>query len=243
MHKVALITGAAKRIGAVITRFLHQQGMNVVIHYRHSRSAAEQLAAALNAERPDSATIVQADLMAETQYTTLIENSVNQWGRLDVLINNASEFFPTPIGQVDQLQWQTLMASNLQAPFFLVQAAVTYLQSAQGCIVNITDVYAERPLKNYSVYSIAKAGLAMLTKSLAKDLAPHIRVNAISPGATLWPEGENKLNKEQQDKLIQRIALKRHGDPSQIAEGVWFCIRNNYLTGQIIAIEGGRLLD
>lgn len=241
-EKVALITGAAHRVGAAIARSLHSYGMNVVVHYRHSRDAAEKLQGELLAQRPNSAQLIQGDLLNTASLPILIKESFNWQGRLDALINNASSFYPTPVAEVDQAQWDDLLGSNLKAPFFLAQAAAPYLQRQHGNIVNIVDIHAERPLKGYPVYSIAKAGLVMLTKTLARELAPEIRVNAVAPGAILWPELETKI-KAHKD-LIARTALKRQGDPQDVARAVLFLIRDaEYMTGQVLTVDGGRSLS
>lgn len=242
--KVALITGAAKRIGAIIAETLHQHGINVIIHYRHSKTAAEHLCVKLNESRSDSAITLCADLNDTAMLFRLIERAFDKWKRLDILINNASSFYPTPFETVDEKQWLDLMASNLTAPFFLSQAAAPMLKEHKGCIVNITDINGIRPLKNYSVYSIAKAGLIMLTKSLAKELGPDIRVNAIAPGSIIWPEDDqNELSEQAQQKIIAKTCLKRQGTPEEIANTVLFLIQNaTYITGEIIKVDGGRLL-
>ena len=241
---VALITGAAKRIGAHIASHLHQRGMNVVVHYRHSAKAAQQLCASLNRERPDSAVAIVADLDNHEHYLMLIKSAVKQWGRLDVLVNNASTFFPTALAKANETEWHGLMNSNLKAPFFLAQAATPYLKKTNGCIVNITDIHGKKPLKDYSIYSIAKAGLIMLTKSLAKELAPEIRVNAVSPGSILWAhEEKNILSATKKQDILQKTLLKRQGAPEDIAKAVWYLIHDaNYVTGQVIAVDGGRSL-
>ena len=241
--KVALITGAARRIGATIARYLHAQGMNVIIHYYQSELAAKRLQEDLNAIRSDSATILKADLNQIKALPALIGAAHNIWQRLDVLINNASRFYPTPVGSVTELQWDDLFASNLKAPFFLAQAAAPYLRQQQGCIINIADIHGERPLESYPVYSCAKAGLIMLTKALAKELGPDIRVNAVAPGAILWPEHENELVDTKKNQILKKTALKRQGDAEDIAKAVWFFIENaGYVTGQVMAVDGGRML-
>lgn len=242
-NKTALITGAAKRIGAEIARKLHASGAGIVIHYRSSSEAAEQLAAELNALRVDSATIFQADLGVLDQLPKLVEHAVVEHGSLDILVNNASSFYPTPVGQVDEQQWDDLFTSNLKAPFFLAQAANTALQESGGCMVNIIDIHGIRPMKNYPVYSAAKAGLYMLTQSLARELAPAVRVNGVAPGAILWPEAEEN-NQTSPTELLAKTALKRQGSANDIANTVLFLVRDApYITGQIIAVDGGRLLN
>jgi pteridine reductase len=243
-HKVVLITGGAKRIGAVMASTLHAQGMNILIHYRHSEEAAENLSARLNQQRSHSAAIVYADLNKTEELNNLINKAQQEWGRLDALINNASSFYPTPVGEVNEEQWEDLFASNLKAPFFLAQAAAPLLKQHRGCIINIVDIHAEKPLKNYPVYCMAKAGLVMMTKSLAKELAPDVRVNGIAPGNILWPSEENDLPEHIRQDITQRIALKRQGKPEEIAQAASFLIDSaDYVTGHILAVDGGRLLN
>lgn len=238
---MALVTGAARRIGAVIARELHSQGMCVVLHYRSSATDARALRDELNAIRPDSAALLAADLSRTAGFDDLVTQTLTHWGRLDALVNNASTFYPTPIGTVTGAQWHELIDSNLRAPFFLSQAAAPALAKQQGCIVSITDVHAERPLKAYPVYSIAKAGLVMMTRSLARELGPKVRVNAVAPGAILWPEEDPGAG--HQEEILARTALKRQGDPDDIARAVLFLVRDApYVTGQIIAVDGGRSL-
>lgn len=240
--KVALITGAAHRVGAAIARGLHCHGMNVIIHYRNSRSAAERLQNELRAKRPDSAQLIQGNLHDMAILLSLIHESYHWRGRLDALVNNASSFYPTPTEDVSEAQWDDLLGSNLKAPFFLAQAAVPFLRQHQGCIVNIADIHAERPLKGYPVYSIAKAGLVMLTKSLARELAPEVRVNAVAPGVILWPEHD--AGEETRKLIIARTALKRQGDPQDVAHAVSFLVKDApYVTGQVLTVDGGRSLS
>lgn len=238
-----MITGASRRVGAEIAEYLHQQAINVVIHYRHSQDQAKKLVQRLNQQRENSAALLQLDLQQITKLPSLIEHTTKIWGRLDILINNASSFYPTPLDTVTNTQWDELLASNLKSPYFLIQAAVTTLKKYQGTVVNITDIHAQRPLRNYSGYCIAKAGLTMMTKCLAKELAPEIRVNAIAPSPVLWPEGLNELTPTEKRQLIKQIPLKRIGKPINIAQAVFFCIQNDYVTGQILTVDGGRLLD
>ena len=240
--KVILITGGVHRLGAQTARTLHSHGANLVLHYRSSRERALQLQKELNQQRKDSVVLVQADLLDDTKLPVIIKNAVAAWGKLDVLINNASSFYPTPMGTVDQEQWTDLIGTNLKAPFFLAQAAAPYLQQQHGCIVNIVDIHADRPLKRYAVYSIAKAGLVMLTKSLAYELGPEVRVNAIAPGAILWPESE--IDDVTKQRIISRTFLKRRGDPSNIANAAVFLIRDAvYTTGHVLNVDGGRSLN
>lgn len=239
--KTVLITGAARRVGATLAQTLHQAGMNIVLHYRNSLGEAEQVHRELNLRRKESAILLQADLLDNDTLESLISRATVAWDRLDVLINNASSFYPTPVGKITEPQWNDLMGTNLKAPLFLSQAAAPHLQACNGCIINITDIHADRPLKNYTVYSIAKAGLVMLTKSMARELAPEIRCNAIAPGAILWPESEDYAHTQQE--IIARTALKRQGSPEDIARTALFLIRDaDYITGQIISVDGGRTL-
>ncbi len=237
--KVALVTGAARRIGAAISRRLHQHGANVAIHYRGSADEANSLCDTLNALRSDSATPLRADLSDTGAFPDLIKSVTDWHGQLDILINNASSFYPTPLGQVSEADWDNLIGTNLKAPLFLAQAALVPLQASRGVIVNIVDIHAQRPLRNHAVYGAAKAGLAMLTRSLAKDLAPDIRVNGVSPGAILWPESE--LSDDAKNSILGQIPLGRTGEPDDIAGCVLYLVRDaTYVTGQIIAVDGGR---
>jgi pteridine reductase len=220
---------------------LHAEGLNILLHYRNSRDAAESLQAELNAIRPDSVHLIQADLHDTANLSNLIEQAIQIWGRLDVLINNASSFYATPIGTVTETQWDDLIGSNLKAPFFLSQAAAPYLRQQHGCIVSIVDIHAERPLKEFPVYSMAKAGLVMLTKSLACELGPEVRVNAVAPGAILWPEN---LGEKEKEKIISRTFLKRQGAPDDIARAILYLIRDaGYMSGQVLTVDGGRSLN
>lgn len=240
-NKVALVTGGAQRVGACLCKTLHAAEYNVLIHYRHSANEASQLAAALNTIRPNSAHGLPADLLDHKQIKRLIDAAKQTWGKLDLLINNASSFYPTDIGTSSEDDWQDLIGSNMKAPFFLSQAATPLLKERQGSIINITDIHAQKPLKGHTIYCSAKAGLVMLTKSLAKELAPDIRVNAIAPGAILWPE--NNMSDEVKQKIVNDIALKRIGEPNDIAKTALFLARDaNYITGQVIAVDGGRSL-
>ncbi len=237
--KVALITGAARRIGAAIATTLHRDGANIAVHYRKSSADAEALAARLNAERPDSAALFQTDLNDTDALPVLVEKVVAWHGTLDVLVNNASSFYPTPPGEITQAHWDDLVGSNLKAPLFLSQAALPALREARGAIINLIDVHAQRPLRNHTVYGSAKAGLAMLTRSLAKDLAPDVRVNGVSPGAILWPE--SGMDDATRETILKQIPLARPGQPEDIAGCVLYLVRDaTYVTGQIIAVDGGR---
>ena len=240
--KTLLITGAARRIGAAIVRMLHAEGMNIALHYRSSREDAEALQRELEAIRPGSVTLVQADLLETERLPGLVRHCLDHWGRLDVLINNASTFYPTPLGAITERDWDVLVGSNLKAPLFLAQAAADALRATRGNIVNIIDIHAFRPLKGYPVYSAAKGGLKTLTESLARELGPEVRVNGVAPGAILWPEQEEPYGPVHQE-IIERTALKREGTPEDIARTVRFLIRDAvYVTGQIIPVEGGRML-
>lgn len=237
--KVILVTGAARRIGAAIVTRLQQDGARVAIHYRGSSSEAEKLAAALNNGRPGSAKTFQADLLDNEAIVTLVRKVVGWGGRLDGLVNNASTFYPTPIGEISAEAWDDLVGSNFKAPLFLSQEAVPHLVRSSGSIINIVDIHAQRPLRNHLVYGPAKAALAMLTRSLAKDLAPDIRVNGVSPGAILWPE--DGMTDAAQQSILEQIPLQRAGSPDDIAGCVLFLMRDaTYVTGQIISIDGGR---
>jgi len=238
---IVLVTGAAHRVGAAIVRRLHQQGATIILHYRHSYEAAKKIADELNSSRQNSVLLISADLHDEQSYTGMIEKVIREYGRMDALVNNASSFYPTPVGEVSMKEWDDLMASNLKAPFFLSQAAAPHLKQVRGCIVNIVDIHADKPLKGHPVYCMAKAGLVMMTKSLAKELGPDIRVNAVAPGAIMWPEG---MESEVKDDIVGRTALKRKGDPDDIAKTVLFLLRDaSYMTGQILAVDGGRSLN
>jgi len=240
-RKNVLITGAAKRIGASCARLLHAQGCNVSLHYNSSEHAALQLCAELNQQRPDSARAMQADLLNHDELQDLAQQVSLAWGGVDILVNNASSFYPTALTDVSQAQWDELLGSNLKAPFFLIQALTGILAKRNGCIINIIDIHAERGLKGYPVYSIAKAGLAAMTKMLAKELGPSVRVNGVSPGAIIWPESE--LSETDKQEILQRVALKRNGEPNDIAKTVLFLARDaGYVTGQILSVDGGRTL-
>jgi pteridine reductase len=238
---VALITGAAKRVGATIARGLHMAGYDLVLHYRHSRAEMDALVDELEAARNDSTLAVATDLANIKMLPSIIDACLRRFGRLDALINNASAFFATPIGAVTPALWDELFASNARAPFFLAQAAAPHLKSARGSIVNLVDIYAERPLPGYPVYCMAKAALAMMTQTLAKELAPEVRVNAVAPGAVLWPES-GKAYADQQE-LIARTPLQRAGTPKDVAAAVLFLLRDaKFTTGQILRVDGGRAL-
>jgi pteridine reductase len=234
-----LITGGARRVGAAIVRCLHAAGADLVVHYRSSRDAAAGLAAELNESRPGSVTIVAADLLDDAAPDALVATALRAYGRLDILINNASSFYPTPVGQITISDWDDLMGSNLKAPLFLSQAAASHLRTSRGSIINLVDIHGLRPLKTHPVYSAAKAGLAMLTRSLARELGPEVRVNGIAPGPVLWPAGE--LDEALKQEIVEKTALKRYGTPEDIARTALFLARDApFITGQIIAVDGGR---
>jgi pteridine reductase len=237
--KLVLVTGAARRIGAAIVTRLHANGARVAIHYRGSAHEAESLASRLNEQRPGSANTFQADLLDTASVPGLVADVVAWGGRLDALVNNASTFYPTPVGTITEKEWDDLVGSNFKAPLFLSQAATPPLRDAGGAIVNIVDIHAQRPLRDHPLYGSAKAALAMLTRSLAKDLAPDIRVNGVSPGAILWPEGG--MSEAARQSILRQVPLQRAGDPDDIARCVLYLLRDApYVTGQIVAVDGGR---
>ena len=237
--KVVLVTGSARRVGAAIVKRLHDAGAGVVIHYRGSAKEAEALCGRLNAIRADSAMTAQADLLDSGAGPRLVSAALDWRGRLDVLVNNASTFYPTPMGEITEQNWNDLVGSNLKAPLFLSQAAAPALRDSKGSIVNIVDIHASRPLRDHLVYGPAKAGLAMLTRALAKDLAPDVRVNGVSPGAILWPETD--MTDSTKQAIVGQVPLGRAGDPDDIAGCVLYLVRDaSYVTGQIIAVDGGR---
>jgi len=243
--KVALVTGAAKRIGADIVRQLHKENFNLVIHYHQSENAANQLADELNEARENSACCIAAELNSLEQINNLAKLAQQHWQRMDLLINNASSFYPTPIGETSEENWNQLINSNLKAPFFLAQALAKKLGEHHGCIINIADIYADKPLKKHSVYSIAKAGNVMLTKTLAQELAPQVRVNGIAPGAILWPDDshrnpEDQLSDDGKEKMLAKIPLQQRGQAQDIARTVLFLTQSPYITGQILTVDGGR---
>jgi pteridine reductase len=240
--RVALVTGGAQRIGAQIVRTLHAAGMNVAIHYHSSAAPAEQLAGELNAVRPGSATTVHGDLDDLGSAPELVAAVEARFGRLDVLVNNASRFYPTPLDTATAAQWEELMGSNLRAPFFLAQAAAPLLRASGGCIVNLVDVHARRPLKDHPIYCMAKAANAMMVMSLARELGPSVRVNGVAPGAILWPDRE--LSDAAKQEILDRTALKRTGEMEDVAKAVLFLVRDaDYVTGQILAVDGGRTVQ
>jgi pteridine reductase len=228
-------------VGAAIGRLLHQGGMNLMVHYRSSAEEARALQAELAAQRADSVALVQADLLNAGSLPAMVNETLQQFGRLDVLINNASSFFPTVIGEITEREWDDLVGTNLKTPLFLSQAAAPHLRRNHGCIVNIVDIHADRPMRNYLVYSVAKGGLVALTRSLAAELGPEVRVNGVSPGAIIWPEDERWSDELARQRIVQTTLLKRVGDPEDIARTVRFLVFDApYVTGQVIAVDGGR---
>ncbi|MEY4761717.1 MAG: hypothetical protein RLZZ200_1573 [Pseudomonadota bacterium] len=239
LGKAILITGAARRVGAEIARTLHGAGANIAIHYRDSTADANALAAELDARRPGSTLLLQADLLDTARLPSLVADTVEAFGRLDVLINNASTFYSTPVGTITEAQWDDLLGTNLKAPLFLSQAAAPALAASEGLILNIVDIHGLRPLKGFPVYSPAKAGLVMLTHALARELSPQVRVNAIAPGPVLFPE--EGLTEERKADIIERTLLKRRGSPADIAKAaLYFVADAPYVTGQVLAVDGGR---
>jgi len=239
--RCVLVTGGAKRLGAAIGRRLHAAGANLVVHYQRSRPAADALVAELEAARAGSALAVPADLHDLARLPALVEAAIARFGRLDVLVNNASTFYPTPVGTITPAQFDDLIGTNLRAPLFLSQAAAPALRESRGLILNMVDIHGRRPLRAHPVYSAAKAGLVMLTKSLARELGPEVRVNAIAPGPVLWPERD--LDESLKAEIVARTALKRSGSPEDIARAaLFFVVDAPYVTGQVIAVDGGRSL-
>lgn len=239
---VALVTGAAKRVGARIARRLHTAGYDLALHHRASRSPMDALVAELQARRPDSVLVLQCELGDTDALPRLVADTVARYGRLDALVNNASAFYPTPVGDATPAQWDELFASNARAPFFLSQAAAPHLRASGGAIVNLADIYGERPLKSHTIYCMAKASLVMLTQSLAKELGPEVRVNAVAPGAVMWP-AEGKAEHEKA-AMLASTALARAGDPDDVAEAVrWLLQEARYTTGQVLRVDGGRSLN
>jgi pteridine reductase len=238
--KTVLITGGAKRVGAAICRRLHAAGANLMLHYRASAGEARLLQAELNHTRPKSVALIQADLLDLSKLPSLVEQTLQTFSRLDALVNNASSFSQTPVGEITEGAWNDLIGTNLQVPLFLAQAAAPALKKAQGAIVNLSDIHAERPLKNYVIYSVAKAGLAGLTRSLARELAPDVRVNAVAPGPILWPDDES-FDELSRQRIISHTPLKREGTPEDIARAVHFLLAEaDYITGETINVDGGR---
>ncbi len=239
--KVALITGGAQRVGAMTARLLHAAGANILLHYRNSRQPALALQTELNEQRANSVILIQAELLDTIKLKALINKGLEQWGRLDILVNNASSFYPTPMGTVTENDWDDLIGSNMKAPFFLSQLAAPHLEKQKGCIISIVDIHAQRPMQGHSVYNMAKAGLAMLVKTLAFELGPNIRVNGVAPGAIMWPAQD--MDDITKQRIVSRTYLKRKGSAEDIAKTVLFLAANaDYITGQIIAVDGGRSL-
>jgi pteridine reductase len=237
--KVALVTGAARRVGAAIARRLHAAGASVVLHYRSAEADAARLEKELNAARPGSALRVKADLLAPIAAQALVGAARQRFARLDLLVNNASAFYPTRMGEIEASHWEELIGSNLRAPLFLAQAAAPALALAGGAIVNLVDIHAERPLKDYVVYSVAKAGLAALTRSLALELAPAVRVNAVAPGAIAWPE-DDQFAPDERSRIVATTPLRRTGTAEEVAQAVHFLATATFVTGQVLAVDGGR---
>ena len=239
-NKVVLITGAAKRLGAQTVRTLHQSGANIILHYGHSHNEAKALAEELNQKRPLSVQLLQADLLDIKALKQLAQDAFQVYQRLDVLVNNASTFYPTPLGEINEANYDDLMGTNFKAPLFLSQACFPFLAANNGVIINMVDIHARSPLKDHLTYSCAKAANAMLVRSLAKEMGPNVRVNGVAPGAILWPE--NKMDENVMKEIISDIPLKKTGEPSNIADTILFLIQNDYINGQIIAVDGGRQL-
>jgi pteridine reductase len=239
--KTALVTGAARRVGAAIARALHEAGANLVLHYRHSASAAQELVRDLESARPGSVHAVQADLLVTARLPALVDEAARAFGGLDILVNNASSFYPTPLGEITEAAWEDLLGTNLKAPLFLSQAAAPHLAAANGLILNLVDIHGLRPLRRHPVYSIAKGGLVLLTKSLARELAPRVRVNAIAPGPILWPEDADPALKE---RILARTLLGHEGSPSDIARAaLFFASDGPFITGQVLCVDGGRSVN
>ena len=237
---VVLVTGGAKRVGAAIVKRLHQEGWRVAIHYRASVAAADALAASLNASRTDSAITVQADLLQTESLAAVVERVISVYGRLDALVNNASTFYRTLVADFTEADWVALIGSNLKAPLFLSQTSAPHLKKTNGCIVNITDIHAERPMAEYLIYNVAKAGLRGLTHALARDLAPEVRVNAVAPGPIEWPD-DGQISAAERERILDHVPLKREGVVEQISEAVKYLVCDaQYVTGQTINVDGGR---
>lgn len=242
--KVVLVTGGAKRVGAAICRCLHAAGASVAVHYRNSAQQAQDLRDGLNALRPESALALQADLLDPEALPPLVRGVVEKFGRLDALVNNASSFYATPLDGIDERQWHDLLGTNLKAPLFLAQAAADELRRRHGAIVNIADIHAERPMRDHLLYSVAKAGMVALTKGLAQEMSPQVRVNAIAPGVIVWPEDAEWNDEEKRRKIIAHTLLKREGEPDDVARTVKFLLSDApYITGQIISVDGGRSIN
>ncbi|TAK44031.1 MAG: pteridine reductase [Betaproteobacteria bacterium] len=239
--QVALVTGAARRVGAAIARRLHASGANVVVHYRGAEREAAELEAELNAARKGSALRLKGDLLAPIAPQALVGAALERWNRLDLLVNNASTFYATAVGEIEAAQWEELIGSNLRAPLFLAQTAAPHLAATRGSIVNIVDIHAERPLKGYLLYSVAKAGLAALTRALALELAPQVRVNAVAPGAIAWPEN-GQFEPGERERIVATTPLRRTGTPEDIAQAVHYLATAPFVNGHLLAVDGGRSL-
>ncbi|MFW5432489.1 MAG: pteridine reductase [Methylophilaceae bacterium] len=243
-NKVVLITGGAKRVGATICRELHAHGAKLMIHYNTSKQEAKALQAELNLQRSDSVAIIQGDLLNMAVVSSLVKEATKHFGKLDILINNASSYLPTEIGNINEESWQNLIGSNLKAPMFLAQAAAPELKKCHGCIVNITDMHIEHPKKGYVVYSVAKAGLVTLTKSLAQELSPEVRVNAVAPGPVLWPDSNPQFDEVYRQRVISQTLLKRIGDPTDVSKAVKFLAADApFMTGHVLTVDGGRSIN
>jgi pteridine reductase len=239
--KAVLVTGGARRVGAAITRRQHAAGADLVLHYRSSAAEARALKNELTASRPGSVALVQADLLKPAHLSGLVKDALKAHGRLDALVNNASSFYSTPLGEITEAAWDDLVGTNLKAPLFLSQAAARELRKNHGAIVNIVDIHAEFPMKSYVVYNIAKAGLAALTRSLARELGPEVRVNGVAPGTILWPDDDAWKDEVARQRIMHQTALKRIGEPDDIAKAVEFLLTAApYVTGQMLAVDGGR---
>jgi len=243
-NKVVLITGGAKRVGAAICRKLHAEGAQLMIHYKTSAQEARALQAELNLQRANSVATIQGDLLNMEVLSSLVYETIEHFGKLDVLINNASSYSPTEVGSINEKNWHDLVGSNLKAPMFLAQAAAPELRKNRGCIINITDMHIERPKKGYVVYSVAKAGLVTLTKSLAQELSPEVRVNAVAPGPVLWPDNNPQFDEVYRQRVISQTLLKRVGEAADVAKAVKFLIADApFVTGHVLAVDGGRSLN
>lgn len=239
--QTALVTGGARRIGAALVRTLHHAGANVVVHCRRSRADADALASELEAARAGSTRVVAADLHEPEACARVVDAAIDAWERLDIVVNNASTFYPTPVGAIDAASFDDLVGSNLRAPTFVAQAAAPALAATGGCIVNLADVHGLRPLDRYPVYCAAKAGLVMLTRALARELAPNVRVNAIAPGSILWPEGPAGEDPAARQAVLEATPLARQGEPADVAGALMYLVRDaRFVTGQVLAVDGGR---
>jgi pteridine reductase len=241
-HKTVLITGAGRRIGAALAESLHHHGYNIIIHYRHSKNEAQALCEKCCAKRPNSAVILAADLDNTNEISHLVEQAHAVWQRLDVVINNASCYIPTKVGETTEQQWLDIVKSNLMSPFFIAQAALPFLQKSHGCLINMSDTNVSHPKKNYIVYTSAKGGLNTLTHALALEFAPQVRVNTLAIGPTFWPEGKNKLSAADQEKILQKIPLQRQATADELTQTILFLIENKFITGQIVTVDGGKSL-